>query len=61
MKKHASVDKCAKDLLRIAEKEYLEVRGHEKMDDDTTVLVIELNPSGIKPPIASAAGCCDIM
>lgn len=61
MKKHASVDKCAKDLLRIAEKEYLEVRGHEKMDDDTTVLVIELNPSGIKSPIASAAGCCDIM
>ena len=61
MKKHASVDKCCKELLKIAEKEYLEVRGHEKMDDDTTVLVIELNPSGIKPQIAAGGGCCSLM
>jgi len=35
----------AKTLLHIPEHEYLTERGHEMMDDDTTILVIELNPS----------------
>ena len=59
MKKYSSVDKCATTLLGLAKTEYLENREHDKMDDDTTVLVIELNPSGIKPP--GAGGCCSIM
>ena len=55
--------KAAKDLLRIPEKVYLEERGHELMDDDTTILVIELNPSGTKmvPAAGGGGGCCEIM
>ena len=37
---------------------YLEERGHELMDDDTTVLVVELNPSGVK--VAPPGGCCSV-
>ena len=41
---------------------YLEERGHELMDDDTTLLVIELNPSGVKytPPGGGGGGCCSL-
>ena len=64
MRNCASVDKASKELLKIAEREYLEERGHDTMDDDTTVLVIELNLSGImhSPPAgAGGGGCCSLM
>ncbi len=48
---------AANKLLGMACKEYLEVREHDTMDDDTTILVVELNPSGIAPP---RAGCCSV-
>lgn len=42
--------------------EYIQNRGHEKMDDDTTILVVELNPSGIKVGGGDAGGgCCSVM
>ena len=58
MRNQPTVDKAAQHLLFVAETEYLENRGHELMDDDTTVLVVELNPSGVKfvPP----GGCCAV-
>jgi len=64
-----TVGGAAKELLGLAEKEYLKVRGHEMMDDDTTVLVIELNPSRVEPPTANLTdkaetpqgGCCALM
>mmetsp|Transcript_27434 Transcript_27434/g.69806 ORF Transcript_27434/g.69806 Transcript_27434/m.69806 type:complete len:387 (+) Transcript_27434:58-1218(+) len=56
-----SVASASRSLIRYAEKEYLEERGHDLMDDDTTVLVIELSPSSKAhtPPKAAAAeaGC----
>jgi len=62
MKKAANCEKAAKTLLGFAEKEYIEVRGHEKMDDDTTILVVELNPSGIKVGGGDGGGgCCSVM
>ena len=36
---------------------YIEERGHEMMDDDTTILVIEINPSGIKHAAPAGTGC----
>lgn len=59
MKKASSVQAAAKKLLKIPEYQYIEVRGHDMMDDDTTILVIELNPSGVK--LAGAGGCCEVM
>jgi len=61
MYKATDVKKATKSLLRIPEKVYIEERGHEMMDDDTTILCIELNPSGVphKPP--SSGGCCNLM
>ena len=41
-------EEAAVRLLGIAEEEYLDNRGHEKMDDDTTVLVVEMSPSGAR-------------
>ena len=38
--------------------EYIENRGHELMDDDTTIVCVELNPSGIPYVAPPAAGCC---
>ena len=40
-----SVASASQALLAIAEREYLEVRGHDLMDDDTTAIVLELSPS----------------
>ena len=51
---------AANRLLRVAAEEYLENRGHEFMDDDTTVMVIELNPSGVKHVPPGGAGCCTV-
>ena len=45
---------------KIAEREYLDVRGHDMMDDDTTVLVIELNPAGVNYSAPQGAGCCTL-
>jgi len=59
MKQEKTVQRAAKKLLRIAEKEYIENRGHEMMDDDTTVIVVELNPSG-KILETAGGGCCSI-
>ena len=69
MATHATVESTAKRLLGIAELEYLNKRGHEMMDDDTTVLVVELNPAGTPfvPQVAPGAadantgGCCQLM
>jgi len=60
MKNADSVKTCAKKLLRIAEMEYIENRGHELMDDDTTIIVVELNPAGVKYTAPPAGGCCAI-
>lgn len=60
MKKASTVESCAKALLKIAEREYLDVRGHDMMDDDTTVLVIELNPAGVNYSAPQGAGCCTL-
>ena len=54
-----SVKSACKNIMEIPEVEYLENRKHAMMDDDTTVLIIELNPGGIAPP--AAGGCCEIM
>ena len=57
-----TVKAAAKTLLGRAETEYLENRGHEAMDDDTTILVVELNPSGVAPPVTpESSGCCTLM
>ena len=62
MMKAATVEKAAKNLLKIPEKEYLEVRGHELMDDDTTIIVVELNPSGVQHSApGGGGGCCSLM
>ena len=55
----SNVTKAAAELLKIPVKVYIEERGHEMMDDDTTILVVELNPSGIKHK--AAGGCCSLM
>ena len=55
-----SVAGASKALLKKAVDEYIENRNHDSMDDDTTVLVVELDPSGVSPPPASG-GCCAVM
>ena len=60
MHKAPTVQKASKDLLRIPERVYLEERGHQLMDDDTTILVVELNPSGVKHD-AGGGGCCEVV
>jgi serine/threonine protein phosphatase PrpC len=60
---HACADplSAAKKLLEIAEFEYIENRGHEMMDDDTTVLVVDVNATGRPFKVASAGGgCCTL-
>ena len=77
MHRSSGVEQAANELLRIPEKVYIEERGHEMMDDDTTILVVELNPSGrkVEPPVFSGSidprsqpeeasgggGCCALM
>ena len=55
----ASVEPAAERLLRVAI-EYMGRRAHATMDDDTTaVLVVELNPTGVKHvPPGQMSGCC---
>ena len=60
-----TVAKASDALLSRAVKEYIGNRGHDSMDDDTTILVVELNPSGVKPqllpaPPSGGGGCCTI-
>ena len=46
--------------MEIPEVEYLENRKHAMMDDDTTVLIIGLNPNGMRRPrAAGAARSCE--
>ena len=56
-----TIGRAARRLLRIAEDEYLTNRGHEMMDDDTTVLVVELNPSGTPYAGGSSGGACCVV
>jgi serine/threonine protein phosphatase PrpC len=55
-----TVQTAAELLLEIAQRVYHGERGLEKMGDDTTVLVLELNPSGMTAGSATkgAAGGC---
>ena len=54
-----SVEAAAERLLRVAIDEYIGRRAHATMDDDTTVLVVELNPTGVKHvPPDLMSGCC---
>jgi serine/threonine protein phosphatase PrpC len=55
-----TVQGAAKDLLSLAEEEDLQTRKHDSMDDDTTILVVELNPSGMKRA-GGGGGCCSVM
>ena len=51
-------------LLAVAQHEYHEVRGLEKMGDDTTVVVVDLNPGGLayEDPIKGMGGvCCAVL
>ena len=45
-------------MLKMAKDEYLGNRGHDMMDDDTTIICLELNPSGLEYPYATAGGAC---
>ena len=52
---------AAEALLAVAKAVYQGERGLEKMGDDTTVMVVELNPSGgVGPPAKSKGGGCTI-
>ena len=46
---------AADQLLQLAVDEYCGRRGHATMDDDTTVLVVELSPSGVRPNMAASS------
>jgi serine/threonine protein phosphatase PrpC len=59
--KSKSVHTAALEMMAIPVGEYIGVRGHDMMDDDTTILVVELNPSGIKVASPSGDGCCSMM
>lgn len=55
-----SVDAAAELLMRRAKDEYLTKRGLAKMGDDTTVMVIDLNPSNVMFAARGGrgTGCC---
>ena len=50
---------AAEALLAVAKGVYQGERGLEKMGDDTTVMVVEINPSGVvgPPPKSKGGGC----
>ena len=59
LRRARSVASASQALLAIAEREYLEVRGHDLMDDDTTAIVLELSPSASRHrglPTATESG-----
>ncbi|KAL1528347.1 hypothetical protein AB1Y20_009701 [Prymnesium parvum] len=56
--KSSSVKQCASKLIQIAEDDYLSFREHKFMDDDTTVIVVDLVPSG--DPVNPQGGCCTL-
>jgi serine/threonine protein phosphatase PrpC len=55
-----TVQKAAEKMLKMAKDEYLGNRGHDMMDDDTTIICLELNPSGLPYPYASSGACCSL-
>ena len=55
-----AVDKVAEILMNKAKVEYLQNRGLPKMGDDTTVMVIDLNPSKVAFE-SRAATCCALL
>ena len=61
MRYHGTCKSAATRLLGMAKNEYLGVRGHEAMDDDTTIMVIELNPMGVAHVGEASAGCCSVL
>jgi hypothetical protein len=54
-----SVDEVAEILMSKARIEYLENRRLDKMGDDTTVMVIDLNPSNLA--FEARRTCCVIL
>ena len=61
---YSAVEAAADALLAVAQHEYHEVRGLEKMGDDTTVVVVDLNPGGLayEDPIKGMGGvCCAVL
>ena len=63
-RQHDEPQAAADALLAIAQHEYHEVRGLEKMGDDTTVVVVDLNPGGLayEDPIKGMGGvCCAVL
>ena len=56
-----TVQEAADALISAAKKVYFEQWGLQLPGDDTTVLVVELNPSGMPPPLKPAGGgCCAV-
>ena len=56
-----SAQAAADALLAVAQREYHEVRGLEKMGDDTTVVVVDLNPAGLPfTEPTGGSGCCSV-
>ena len=53
------VKDLAKTLIFTAESEYFDNRQHEFMDDDTTVTVVDLVPSGERV-VKKSGACCVI-
>jgi len=58
-----SVDQVADTLMGMAKAEYLTNRGLAKMGDDTTVMVVDLNPSNVSFEARATAtdNCCAIL
>ena len=63
-RQHDEPQAAADALLAVAQHEYHQVRGLEKMGDDTTVVVVDLNPGGLayEDPIKGMGGvCCAVL
>jgi serine/threonine protein phosphatase PrpC len=56
-----SVQDAAEALLEEAKRVYFEERKLELPGDDTTVMVVDLNPSQMPLPGLASVGCCSIM
>ena len=56
--KAATLQQAAEELLQIAKDVYQGERGLEKMGDDTTVMVLEMNPAGVQSRGEPKQGGC---
>ena len=61
-RKHETPQEAADALLAIAKRAYIKERGLERVGDDTSVVVVDLNP-GLVPfePPAAGATCCALL